>query len=202
MPPAALVRMSVRTPSRPRTRVANVDRPEVVALVEVRAARERRDPPPGRGPDDELPGMPDHRRAPASSGSRRTGSSRVRAARRRNRPARAEHDGRRPATDRRPAAQRTRRPAARAVVVASRSQQEPGDRRGDEVRERAGQHRAQAEPRQVVPARRRQRADAADLDADRAEVREAAQREGRDRERARIERRASSARAASRRRTR
>ena len=69
------------------------------------------------------------------------------------------------------------------------SQQRSRNRRGDEVGERAGDHRADAEPRQIVPARRRQRADAAELDADRREVGEAAQREGGDGERARIERR-------------
>ena len=82
------------------------------------------------------------------------------------------------------------------------SQQEPGDRRGHEVGQRAGEHRAQAEPRQVVPPVRRQRADAADLDADRAEVGEPAQREGRDRERLADRASPSAARAASRRRTR
>src|SRR5207237_6335632 len=45
----------------------------------------------------------------------------------------------------------------------------------------------QTEPRQIVPAVRRERADAADLDADRAEIREAAQRKRADRERLRIE---------------
>src|SRR5262245_50770133 len=70
--------------------------------------------------------------------------------------------------------------------VISHSQQESRDRRGDEVRQGAGEHRAQSEARQVVAPRRRERADAADLDADRAEVGEAAQRERGDRERLRI----------------
>src|SRR5436305_8354614 len=68
------------------------------------------------------------------------------------------------------------------------SEKESSDRGGHEIRQRAGEHRAEAEPRQVVAPVWRQRADAADLDADRAEVREAAQRESRDRERLRIER--------------
>ena len=75
------------------------------------------------------------------------------------------------------------------VVVVAPSQQEAGNRRGHEVGQRAGEHRAQAEPRQIVTPVRREPADAADLHADRAEVREAAQRERRDRERLRIERR-------------
>src|SRR4029078_5451562 len=68
------------------------------------------------------------------------------------------------------------------------SQQEPRDRGRHEVGQCPREHRAQPEARQVVAAGRSQRADAADLDADRAEVGEAAQREGGDGERLRIER--------------
>ena len=59
----------------------------------------------------------------------------------------------------------------------------PRERRREEVRERPGDHRAKAEPRQIVLALGRERADAADLNPDRAEVREAAQRERGDGER-------------------
>src|SRR3954469_22832438 len=59
-------------------------------------------------------------------------------------------------------------------------QEKPRDGRGDEIGQRAGEHGTQTEPRQIVAPRRRQRADAADLDAYRAEVGEAAERERRD----------------------
>ena len=202
MPPAALVRISVRTPSRPRTRVANVDRPEVVPLVEVRPPRRaRRRACPPTAPTTSVPAWP----ITAEAGQ--FGNLAVRNRRRVCCSPAAKSPSPDPSTmatsgtlaD--PAAQRLDGLLG-TLVRSRRSQQEPRDRRGDEVGERAGQHRAQPEARQVVPARRRQRADAADLDADRAEVREAAQRERRDGERAGIERRASSGRAASRRRTR
>ena len=75
-----------------------------------------------------------------------------------------------------------------------RSQQHSRDAGRHEVRHGPGRHRAQAEPRQVALAGGRQRADAADLNRDRAEIGEAAQRVGGDREGARIERAPSSAR--------
>src|SRR5262249_25810551 len=68
------------------------------------------------------------------------------------------------------------------------SQQHPGDAGGHEVRERPREERAQPEPREVVAALGDERADAADLYADRAEVGEAAEGVGGDRERARVER--------------
>jgi hypothetical protein len=52
-------------------------------------------------------------------------------------------------------------------------EQEAGDRRRHEVRQRAGEHGPQPQSREIVPAVRRKRADAADLNPDRAEVREA-----------------------------
>src|SRR5947209_2351419 len=75
-----------------------------------------------------------------------------------------------------------------AILQSCNSQEKPRNRRRHEVRQRPREHRAEAEPRQVVPSIGRQRADAADLDADRAEIREAAQRKRRDRERLRVER--------------
>src|SRR2546430_16252505 len=60
-------------------------------------------------------------------------------------------------------------------------------RRRQEVRERPRDHGAEPEPRQVVLTVRRERADAADLYADRADVGEPAQREGSDGERYRVE---------------
>src|SRR3989449_6603767 len=67
------------------------------------------------------------------------------------------------------------------------SQQHPRQRRRQEVRERPRDHGAEPEPRQVVLTVRRERADAADLYADRADVGEPAQREGGDGERYRVE---------------
>src|SRR5690554_6317201 len=58
--------------------------------------------------------------------------------------------------------------------------QHAGDGRGHQGRDRAAEHGAQAEARQVLAAIRGEAADAADLDRDRAEVGEAAQRIGRD----------------------
>src|SRR5207247_517847 len=66
-------------------------------------------------------------------------------------------------------------------------QQQPRQRRRQEVRERPRDHGAEPEPRQVVLTVRRERADAADLYADRADVGEPAQREGGDGERYRVE---------------
>ena len=64
------------------------------------------------------------------------------------------------------------------------------DRSRHQIRHGSREHRANA---QFAPVRRvlirRQRADAADLNSDRAEIRKSAQRERRDRKRARIERR-------------
>src|SRR5258705_11873450 len=78
----------------------------------------------------------------------------------------------------------------RALVISSWSlQQKSRDRRGHEIRERSGEHGPQTEPREIVTPVRRERSDAADLNADRAEVGEPAEREGCDRERSRIERR-------------
>src|SRR5262249_7483416 len=56
-----------------------------------------------------------------------------------------------------------------------------------EIREGAGQHRPHTETREIVTPLGHKRADAADLNPDRREVREAAERERRDRERPRIE---------------
>src|ERR1051325_3352806 len=57
------------------------------------------------------------------------------------------------------------------------SQQDPRERRRQEVRQRPRDHGPEPESREVVLALRHQRADAPDLDPDRADVREAAQRE-------------------------
>src|SRR5262245_26738365 len=86
------------------------------------------------------------------------------------------------------AASSTRSKYVRRSVTFITSQQHRGDARRHEVRERAGEHRAQAEPREIVTPIRHERADAADLDADRREVREPAERERGHRERARIQR--------------
>ena len=59
MPPAALVRMSVGTPRRAEDAGGKRHRPQVVALVEMRAARQRRNPLAGERADDQLPGMAD-----------------------------------------------------------------------------------------------------------------------------------------------
>src|SRR5213080_1858878 len=67
------------------------------------------------------------------------------------------------------------------------SQEHPRQRRRQEVRERPRDHGAEPEPRQVVLAVGRERADAADLDADRTDVGEPAQREGGDGERYGVE---------------
>ena len=58
--------------------------------------------------------------------------------------------------------------------------QDAGDRGGHEADERPGEKGPEPEPGEVGLARRREAADAADLDADGREVREAAQRERRD----------------------
>ena len=186
-------------------------RPQVVPFVDVAAAGQRRDRPAPDRADDQPAFVPDRRATPASAAARRRASRPRRRACRRSRRGRSRARSRSPAPSPMRAADRIGRLLDLVVVASSppsawldgdRSQQEAGDGRGHEVGERAGEHRAQAEPRQIVAAVRRQRADAADLDADRAEVGEPAQREGRDGERLRIERRPSAGRAASRRRTR
>src|SRR6266571_5401012 len=53
------------------------------------------------------------------------------------------------------------------------SQEHPRQRRRQEVRERSGNHGAEPEPGEIVLAVRDERADAADLDADRADISEA-----------------------------
>src|SRR3954447_7761730 len=68
-------------------------------------------------------------------------------------------------------------------------QKESCNGRRNEVGERSRQHRAHAEAREIVTAGRGQGADAANLDPDRAEIRESAQRKCRDREGPRIEHR-------------
>src|SRR5206468_1121746 len=67
----------------------------------------------------------------------------------------------------------------------SKLQQHPRNRRRQKVRQRAGDHRAEAEAGEVAAAGGGQRADAADLDGDGGEVGEAAQGVGRDDEAAR-----------------
>src|SRR5690242_19851821 len=66
---------------------------------------------------------------------------------------------------------------AKGMSTQPQLKQKPRNRRRDEVRQRAREHRAQSQPREIVAPGRRQRADPADLDPDRAEVRESAQRE-------------------------
>ena len=58
MPPAALVRISALTPSRPSTRIGEGDRPEIVSLVEVRASGEHRHLAPATRPRTSLPAWP------------------------------------------------------------------------------------------------------------------------------------------------
>src|SRR5258708_3254473 len=60
------------------------------------------------------------------------------------------------------------------VAVLSVSIQQPDDRRREKIRHRPRAHGAEAQAGQVVAAGGGQRADAADLDADRAEVCESA----------------------------
>ena len=63
MPPAAFVRISALTPSRPSTRVGKRHGAEVVALVEVRAARQRQHAPArATCPATSLPGVADDAR--------------------------------------------------------------------------------------------------------------------------------------------
>ena len=115
---------------------------------------------------------------PASREFRRTGDPRARSARRRMRPGRC----------------RAPRRWTAAAPCGSRctpwllaSQQHSGDAGRHEIGHRSRRHRPQSQPRQVRFAVGRQRADAADLNGDGAEVGEPAQRVGRDGERARIE---------------
>src|SRR5438105_5677668 len=63
-----------------------------------------------------------------------------------------------------------------SIVEASLALEDARDRRAHERGERAGEERPEPEPRDVALARRRESPDAADLDADRREVREAAER--------------------------
>src|SRR5215471_18266750 len=87
-----------------------------------------------------------------------------------------------------PSTKRTASAISASTLTLASSQQHPRDAGGHEVRERPREERAQAEPREVVAALGDERADAADLYADRAEVGEAAEGVRRDRERAGVER--------------
>src|SRR5207247_5162460 len=78
-------------------------------------------------------------------------------------------------------------PMPQSAIRNPKSQKHPRQRRRQEVRERPRDHRAEAEPGEIVLAVRDERADAADLDADRADISEAAQRERGDGERHGIE---------------
>ncbi len=203
MPPAALVRIKrAHAQPGPGRAPANVTRAGVVPFVDVAPAREHGHAPPARRAHDEPSGVADDAgHGPVREVGVRHRSSRRRAARRSRR---GPSPGRRRCrADRGPARGRRQRRRSPARILPRRSLGQggrAGARRGGghsrnpamvgghEVGQRPGDHRAQAEARQVVAAFRRERADAADLDADRAEVRESAQREGRDRERPRIER--------------
>ena len=185
MPPAALVKTMERTPSGAQHAHAERHLRRRVAFVQVRAPGHHRDVQIAQFAEDQLAGVADR------GGSRPAGNLGVRDVRRGRSSSSANAPRPLPSTT--PTPGRSGRAALDESSGFGRSQQHSRDAGRHEVGHGAGGHRPQSQPRQVRFAVGRQRADAADLDGDRAEVGEAAQRVGGDGERARIERAPSSA---------
>ena len=179
MPPAALVNTMERTPMRPQHAHAVRHLRRRIAFVEMRAAGHHRHVAarPACRRSACRRGRPPWRRA--SPESRQYGIS--------TRSVSSSANAPRPLPSTTPMAGRS---AVRLSIRVwlRRSQQHSRDAGRHEIGHGARGHRAQSQARQIRLAARRQRADAADLNGDRAEIGETAQRVSGDDERARIER--------------